>query len=137
MSMYEKHINVSNTLVYRKAIPAGASGYLDIPITAHGYIDFVRCRFAAGEAGTLHIRPVAILPQEILIDLLVYASGGDKYLSGDDETIEVSIKKEVENHSICRVYYENTGEPGSADSQLNVDIGVTYFELVEPKNIIG
>lgn len=137
MATYERHKNVAENLTYRKAIPAGGSGWLDIPIKAHGFVDFIRIRFAAGEAGTLHIRPVVILPQDILIDLITYAENGDHYISGDNETIEINIKREVENHSIARVFYENTGEAGSTDSQLNVDIGVTYFEIIEPANIIG
>lgn len=134
---YETLKNVSKTYVFRKAIVAGESGYLDHELVAHGYVDSVRVRFAAGENGTLRIRPVVIIPQEIMIDLFAYAQGGDPYVSGDDETVASSVRYEIENNAILRVYYENTGVAGSADSRINVDIGVTYFQFVEPKNIIG
>jgi hypothetical protein len=68
---------------------------------------------------------------------LEYAEGGDQYVSGDDETFPSSVRYEIENNAILRVFYTNIGEAGTADSQLNVDIGVTYFQIVEPENIIG
>ena len=133
---YERQRNVAQTLVFRKSVPAGAEGYLDINITAHGYVRSVKTRFAAGENGTLQIRPVIILPQDIMIDLLRYA--GDPYLSGDDETVQNDVKIEVENHAIARAYYKNTAtNPDTADSFVNVDIEVEYFEIIEPVNIIG
>ena len=134
---FERVRNAQKTYVFRKAIPAGGSGFMDVELVAHGHIDGVRVRFAAGESGTLHVRPVVVIPQEITIDLFVYADGSDRYISGDNETVESSVGCEVENHAVLRVFYENTGEAGSIDSQLNVDIGVTYFQIVEPKNIIG
>lgn len=134
---YEKMNNISKTSVFRKSIPAGEKGYLESKLVAHGYVESVRIRFAAGENGTLHLRPVVIIPQEIEIDLFSYADGGDRYVSGDDETHESSVRIEIEAESVLRVYYDNTGIAGSDDSQLNVDIGVTYFEIIEPRNIIG
>lgn len=96
----------------------------------------VKTRFAAGENGTLQVRPVVIVPQDIMIDLFKYAA--EPYLSGDDETVQSDIKVEVENHTIARVYYKNIAtDPDSADSFLNVDIEVEYFEIIEPANIIG
>ena len=133
---YERQRNVAQTLVFRKSVPAGAEGYLDINITAHGYVRSVKTRFAAGENGTLKIRPVIILPQDIMIDLLRYA--GDPYLSADDETVQNDVKIEVENHAIARVYYKNTATvPDTADSFVNVDIEVEYCEIIDPVNIIG
>lgn len=135
---FETLKNVSKTYVFRKMVPAGESGYMDVELVAHGFVDSVKIRFAAGENGTLRIRPVVIIPQEIQIDLLNYAEGGDHYVSGDDETVKSDIRYEIENHAVLRVYYENVAtDPESADSQVNVDIGVTYFQIVEPANIIG
>lgn len=134
---FESINNASKAQVFRKAVPAGESGFLDIKLRDHGYVDYVKIRFAAGENGTLRIRPVVIIPQEIIIDLFEYADGGDQYVSGDDETVTNSVKFEIESEAILRVYYENTALAGTVDSQLNVDIGVTYFRIVEPENIIG
>lgn len=133
---YERQRNVARTLIFRKKIPANTEGFLDLGITAHGYVRSVKTRFAAGENGTLQVRPVVIVPQDIMIDLFKYAA--EPYLSGDDETVQSDIKVEVENHTIARVYYKNTAtDPDSADSFLNVDIEVEYFEIIEPANIIG
>lgn len=134
---FEQVRNASKTYVFRKSVAAGASGYMDIDLVAHGVVDYVKIQFAAGENGTLQIRPVVIIPQEIIIDLFTYADGSDKYITGDDEKIESSVRYEIENHATLRVYYNNTGEVGSADSRVNVDIGVTYFQITEPINIIG
>lgn len=133
---YERQRNVAQTLIFRKKIPANTEGFLDLNITAHGYVRSVKTRFAAGENGTLQVRPVVIVPQDIMIDLFKYAA--EPYLSGDDETVQSDIKVEVENHTIARVYYKNIAtDPDSADSFLNVDIEVEYFEIIEPANIIG
>ncbi|MBR0596597.1 hypothetical protein [Sinanaerobacter chloroacetimidivorans] len=134
---FERLINASKTYVFRKSVPAGESGFIEHSLVAHGTVENVKIRFAAGENGTLRIRPVVIIPQEIMIDLFTYAEGGDKYISGDDETVSSSVRYEIENNAVLRVFYENHGEPGSADSQVNVDIEVTYFQITEPRNIIG
>lgn len=134
---YEVLRDVAQSLVFRKSVPPGESGYIDCDITAHGFVRSVRIRFAAGENGTLHIRPVIILPGNILLDLFKYAQGGDTYVSGDDETIVSDVKMEVENNTIARVYYDNLGEEGTTDSVVNVDIEVEYYTIIEPVNIIG
>lgn len=127
-------INVSRALTFRKVVLPGESGYLDAPITAHGNITDVKIRFAAGENGTLKVRPVQIIPQDIMIDLLDYAKGAERFISGDDETFHAMVKFETENNAIARVYYENTG---IGNSFLNVDITVQFYEIIEPANIIG
>lgn len=133
---YETVKNAQKTYVFRQSVGYGESGYLECKCVAHGFVEKVKIRFAAGENGTLQIRPVLIIPQEIQIDLLDYA--GDLYITGDDETVESSVRFETENNAVLRVYYENTStDPLSADSVVNVDIGVTYFQITEPMNIIG
>ena len=131
---FEQLNNVSKAYYFRKTIAAGDSGYLDARLSAHGFVKSVKIRFAAGENGTLHVRPTVIIPQDIPIDLLSYADGGDKYVSGDDETTASTVKFEIENDAILRVWYENTGV---GSSFLNVDIEVEYFSIIEPANIIG
>ena len=131
---YEQLNNVSKCYTFRKTISPGTSGYLDAELTAHGVVKSIRIRFAAGENGTLHIRPTVVIPQDIPIDLISYAQGGDKYVSGDDENFQSDVKFEIENHAILRVWYDNTGV---GNSFLNVDIDVEYFSVVEAVNIIG
>ncbi len=129
---FEQLNNVSKTVVFRKNIAPGDSGYIDAALTAHGFVKAVKVRFAAGENGTLHIRPTVVIPQDIPIDLLSYAA--DKYVSGDDETFSSSVKIEIENNALLRVWYDNTG---AGTSFLNVDIEVEYYSIIEPVNIIG
>lgn len=135
---YEVMNNVSQALLYNKKVPSNTSGYLDNEIVGHGRIKGIRIRFAAGENGDLHIRPVLILPPNIPIELLKYAAGGDKYVSGDDENFISDIGYEVENKAICRVYYENVQtDPNAADAVVDVQIEVEYFDYVDVANIIG
>lgn len=131
---FEQLNNVSRAVTFRKSIAPGNSGYIDAELSSHGFVKKVKVRFAAGENGTLHVRPTVVIPQDIPIDLMQYADGSDKYISGDDETFDSDIKIEIENHSILRVWYDNTG---TGTSFLNVDIMVEYYSIVEPVNIIG
>ena len=131
---YEVVKNASKTYVFRKMVEAGAEGYLSATLVSHGFVTAVQIRFAPGEAATLQIRPVMVIPGEISIDLLEYADNGDFYVSGDDETIRSDIRFEIENKTELRVYYKNTGD---AESFVNVDIQVTYFQFAEPVNVIG
>lgn len=126
--------NAHKTIVFRKFIEAGASGYLQAPIVSHGIIKAVTVQFAVGEAGTLHLRPVVELPSEISLDLFQYATDGLQYISGDDEKTKSSVQYEVENNSTVKVFYENVGD---AESFLSVDVEIMYFEVAEPDNIIG
>lgn len=126
--------NAHKTIIFRQMVAAGASGYLSAMLKEHGLITGVSVRFAPGESGTLHIRPVAVLPGEIAIDLYDYADNGLQYVSGDDETVSSTVQYEIENHTELRVYYNNTG---TDDSFVNVNIEVMYYSIVEPANIIG
>lgn len=131
---YEVVKNASKTYVFRKMVNAGTEGILTANLVAHGFVTSVNIRFAAGEAGTLQIRPVITIPGEITIDLLEYADNGDKYASGDDESVRSAVRFEIENKTELKVYYKNTG---LNTSFVNVDIEVSYFEFKEPINVIG
>ena len=134
---FKKVQNVAKSYTFRQHVPPGGSGYIDAMVNDHGYVDYIRVRFAAGENGTLKIRPVMIICPDITIDLLKYA-GDDHWIIGDNETIESSIRFETENYATLRVYYENTAtEENTVDSLVDVNIGVTYFATVEVEGIIG
>ncbi len=108
-----------------------------MPLTGHGYVTKCMINFAVGENGTLHLRPYVMHPGELLNDLIKYPPEGDQYISGDGNTYELACYQEVENHTELRVWYENTGAPDTADSQLIVDIIVQYDAIIEPRNVIG
>lgn len=137
MASFENFKNSKKTIVFNKAVPAGTKSYMDARLVAHGEIESVRINFAVGENGTLHINPFVIIPGEITMPLFNYADGGDHYISGDNETVVSEVGLEIENDTILRVEYENTGEEGSTDSILNVKVTVNYFETVDLENIIG
>ena len=133
---FKEIVNISRPFVFRKAVPYNTKGHIEKRVTAHGFIDNVRVRFAAGENGTLRIRPVLIIPPEIEIDLFAYA--GDRFIFGDNETIESNLSFEVETDAHIRIYYENTAtDPETIDSIVDVNVGVTYYQMVIPENVIG
>lgn len=131
---YEVVKNASKNYVFRKIVAAGEEDFLKAKVVSHGYVTGVQIRFAPGESGTLHLRPVMVIPGEIYVDLLEYAENGDHFISGDDETMRSEIRFETENNAELRVYYHNTG---TDESFVNVDIEVMYFQFVEPENVIG
>lgn len=121
--------------IFRKSVPAGESGVMKMELTGHGYVTQVSIIFAAGENATLRLRPYVEHPGELTNQLLKYA--GDEYISGDSCDYKLPCYQEVENHSILKLYYENTAEAGTADSQIMVDMIVQYDSYVEPRNVIG
>ncbi len=131
---YEINRNVSQAVIFRKLVDGGSDGVLVKDLATHGVITGVTIRYAAGESGTLRIRPLVVHPGNITVDLLSYADNGDNYVSGDDETIKSDISIEIERKSQIQIEYENTG---IEESFVNVDVEVTYFEVREAVNVIG
>jgi len=130
--------NVSRPYRFFKEVPPGERGQMEHRLAEHGFVDKIRIRFAAGENGTLRVRPVIIINPGIIIDIFKYPVGGDKWLTGDFETIEESLNYEIEANARLVVFYENTAtDPETTNSQVNVNIGVTYYQKVEPENVIG
>lgn len=134
-SEFERYENVAYPYIFRKSVPAGEKGYMSIPLTSHGYVNKVTVNFAAGENGTLHLRPYVVIPGEITQELLKYA--GDAFISGDSCTYELPCYQEIENDTELRVAYDNVGIVGSVDSQIMVDIIVQYDNYIAPRNVIG
>lgn len=119
--------------VFRESLPAGTSKTFDVELTGIGYIRKLLVNFAAGENGTLHIRPYIILNGEIIIDLIRYGAA-DKYVSGDDEQLVLDCNQAIENHAHLRIFAENTG-PGA--SQVSVNAMVEYVDVIKIESIIG
>ena len=135
MPRMERFENISYPYVFRKAVPAGEKGVMEIELTGHGFATEVVIIFAAGENGTLQIRPYVMHPGELINDLLRYA--GDNFISGDDSTYRLPCYQEIENHTKLRLAYENTAAAGTADSQIMVDVIVQYDGYTAPANVIG
>ena len=132
MRNLERHTNVGYPYIFRRAVPAGEQGVAKIELTGHGVVSRCAITFAAGENGTLHIRPYVMLCGDIPQDLLRYA--GDRYISGDDVKFDIDCYQEIENHAMLCVWYHNTGE---SPSELLVDVMVQYDDYLTTRNIIG
>lgn len=119
--------------IFRESLAAGTSDTYEVELTGIGYIREIRINFAAGENGTLHIRPYVILNGEIVTELLRFGAA-DKYISGDDETLVLSCYQAIENHAKLLVYADNTG---AGASQISVDVMVEYIDVQRIESVIG
>lgn len=119
--------------IFRESLPAGTSKLFDVELTGIGHIRKLVINFAAGENGTLHIRPYIILNGEIIIDLLRYG-GTDQFVSGDDEQITLDCNQAIENKAHLCIFADNVG-PGA--SQVNVNAIVEYMDMIRIENEIG
>ena len=135
---FERFENIAYPYIFRSFAASGVSGVLTKELTAHGYITQVNVVIPAGDGGKLQLRPYVELPGEIIQELLVYADGGNSYISGDDVVYKLPCYQEIENHSILKVAYNNTeADPLADDAQIMVDIIVQYDSYIAPKNVIG
>lgn len=132
MPQYEKFENVTMPYIFRKDIPAGQKGKVEVELTASGFVRQLIVTFATGENGTLHLRPMVIANGGIPFDLLQYAA--DPYINGDDTSFPIACFQEIENGAKLRIEYENTG---TGTSKLSVDAIVQYNDYVTERNIIG
>lgn len=129
-------MNVQNNsipYVFRESLAAGTSKTFDVELTGVGYIRKLVVNFAAGENGTLHIRPYIILNGSIVIDLIRYGAS-DKYISGDDEQLVLDCNQAIENHAHLCIFAENTG---AGASQVNVNAIVEYMDIIKIDSVIG
>lgn len=119
--------------IFRESLAAGAKKTYEVELTGIGYIREILINFAAGENGTLHLRPYVILNGEIIIDLLKYGAA-DKYISGDNSQFSLSCYQAIEHHAKLCIDADNTG-PG--DSEISVDVMVEYVDVQRIESVIG
>ncbi len=119
--------------IFRESLAANASKTYEVEISGIGYVREILINFAAGENGTLHIRPYVILNGEILIDLLRYGAD-DKYISGDNSQFSLQCYQAIENHAKLCIFADNTG-PG--DSEVSVDVMIEYVDIQRIESVIG
>ena len=130
--------NLTRAYNFFKEVPYNTDGQIEQLLTADGFVNSIRVRFATGENGTLFLRPVIIINPDIIIDLFRFGSGADRWISGDSETISIDLHYEIEANSRLVVFYKNTAEnPETVPSRVDVNVGVTYYSMVEPEGIIG
>ena len=120
-------------IVFRDSLAAGTSNTYEVELSGIGYIREILINFAAGENGTLHLRPYVILNGEIFVDLLKYGAG-DKYISGDNVTLPLKCYQAIENHAKLCIFADNTG-PGT--SEISVDVMAEYIDIEKIETVIG
>lgn len=126
--------NQGKSYVFQGALEAHTNKLYEMDIVANGYIDNVSVKFAAGENGTLHIKPIVIQNGEIPMEMVNFAVDLNPYISGDDEKIELPCYLPVENGSKIRVIAENTGD---YTSYVDVIVSVQYHDMVTETSVIG
>lgn len=120
-------------IVFRETLAAGTSATYESELSGIGYIREMLINFAAGENGTLHLRPYVVLNGEIVIDLLKYGAS-KKYFSGDDAQFRLPCYQAIENHAKLCIDADNTG---AGDSEISVDVMVEYIDVQRIDSVIG
>lgn len=119
--------------VFQGGLAAGTAATYESELTAPGTITDIHIKFAAGENGTLHIRPMVIQNGEIPIDLVSYGPGLNQFVSGDDEQFNFKCFMPVENGTKIRINADNTG---AYLSFVDVAVIVEYADTIREYSII-
>ena len=120
--------------IFQGALNANTAATYEKELTASGTITNVHIKFAAGENGTLHIRPMVIQNGEIPIDLVNYDATLNQFISGDDEAFDLKCFMPVENGTKIRIECDNTGAYASF---VDVVVIVDYVETVREYSVIN
>jgi len=119
--------------LFQGALAANTSAVYEKELFQSGTISNLHIKFAAGENGTLHIRPMVIQNGEIPIDLINYEENLNQYVSGDDEHFDFKCFMPVENGTKIRLVCDNTGAYASF---IDVAIVVDYIDNVREYSVI-
>ena len=119
--------------VFQGALAAGTATTYEMELTAPGKITELHIKFAAGENGTLHIRPMVIQNGEIPIDLVAYGPGLNNFISGDDEQFNFKCFMPIENGAKIRIVADNQG---AYTSFVDVAVIVDYADIVREYSVI-
>lgn len=119
--------------VFQGSLAANTSAVYEKELYSAGTITGLHIRFAAGENGTLHIKPMVIQNGEIPIDLINYADGLNDYISGDDETFDFKAYMPVENGTKLRMVCDNQG---AYTSFVDIAVIVDYVDTVREYSVI-
>jgi len=106
--------------VFRYVTVPGEEGELQQGVRYTGKVRRVRAVFAAGQAGSLRLRPVIVTGKGRVKDLLHYP--GDVFLAGDGVERDLSVDVPVKAGDSLEVWYENAS--GTYDREVVVDIEI-------------
>ena len=100
---------------------------LEEMIKGYGHIVSGRVKFAKGQGGLLRLRPVVRMENQGEKNLLTYPSGGNAFISGEDQEIILDLDIYVEYGDILRLYYYNTADY----TPYTIDMSITiYYDTV-------
>lgn len=119
--------------IFQGALAGNTSKTYEATITTSGHIESMHIKFAAGENGTLHIRPMVIQNGQIPMELVNYDPGLNQFISGDDESFDLKCYMPVENGTKIRIICDNTG---ANVSFVDVVIVVEYADYVGEFSVI-
>lgn len=125
-------INKVETISFVKTIVAGATDVLQERVKGAGTVEKIRGKFYTGQEHSLKVRPFIEHKGAKIEDMITYASTSRGYLSGDDESFEITINMPVQNDDFIKIHVENTS---IYDYTLNIKIEIDYF--AGTKRIIG
>lgn len=133
MTIRNGAILTGKPFVFQGAIDAHTAHTFSEIITASGHIETINIKFAAGENGTLKVRPMVIQNGQIPIDLIKYANGLNQYVSGDDESFTFKCYMPVENGTELRIIVDNTGD---YTSFLDVAVIIEFADYIAEYSVI-
>lgn len=111
---------------FRKLINAGTSGYLDYVIPDSGTISKVVAYFPQGQTFDLKVWPVIIQKgTEAPTDIVLAAPGTEKWLYGDNISLQFDCARPVDAHDVIRIFYKN--DDAANDLNLSVDVTIEYY----------
>lgn len=113
------------SVVFRKQIAASTSGQMTERIKGEGTIEGARIIFPPGPAGTLHVTLYVKRLGDKLDSLFTFPTGGNQYVSGDDEMLQYPTTFAVKNDEEIVVVYDNTDAVNA--HELKVDVFVDYY----------
>jgi hypothetical protein len=113
------------SISFRKQIPASASDIVTERIKAPGTIERVKVKFYQGQQLALQVRPTVEHKGKQIEDLITYAQGTNKNLSGDNDYFEFDVVVSVDYDDEIKIFVTNTDATNNYD--LTVDIEIDYF----------
>ena len=126
--------NVNTPVIFSDSLAAGAKKTYKAQLTGNGQIKKLIINFATGENGTLHLTPYVLWNGNIRKDLLNYADGAARYISGDGVTYELDDFTPIESNCYLCVDADNTGVGAS---MVNVVAILAYEDYIVERTIIG
>lgn len=109
----------------RKSIPSNTSLVIKERIKGDGTVEGIRLKFYVGQEKKLRVMPKILQTGDVLFDLATYPEGTDRFLSGDDDLVEIPCIISVGYDDELQIHVENTDAANSYS--LVCDVFIDYF----------